>query len=69
MFDAIDAVGISLNSKFNYNRLWTIFFVVHFFIGNLMVLNTYIGILFEEYIKVENEEKESKFIIKNKIFF
>ena len=47
-YDAASSVGVELNSVDSYNRWWIIFFFVLYFIGSLMVLNMFIGVLIEK---------------------
>jgi hypothetical protein len=53
MFNAWDAIGIDQNTIMNRNKWWSFFFIIHFFVGNLMVFNTFIGVLIEKFNAVK----------------
>ena len=53
MFYAFDKYEINYLPKRNYSMQWSIFFLIHFFIGNLMVLNAFIGVIIEKVIDVK----------------
>jgi hypothetical protein len=45
MYDGIDAVGIDLAPKFEYNVGWYAFFFFFSMLGNLLILNLLIGVV------------------------
>lgn len=56
MYYVQDAVGHDKNIHYLHNVWWALFFVFHFFLCNLLVLNTFVGVLIEKYIDVKNEK-------------
>lgn len=60
MTNAWDAVGIDKEPIRNKNKWWSIFYIAHFFIGNLMVFNTFIGVLIEKFTYIKNTKGKYK---------
>ncbi|KRX06412.1 hypothetical protein PPERSA_05025 [Pseudocohnilembus persalinus] len=46
---AWQAKGVDLEPVKGNNKNWTIFFIAYFIVGNLMVFNTFIGVLIEKF--------------------
>ena len=47
--DAWSSVGQGRQPQENYNRYWSIYFVLFFFLGNLCLLNMFIGLIVNTY--------------------
>ncbi|KAL4475096.1 hypothetical protein ABPG74_001792 [Tetrahymena malaccensis] len=70
-YKAQDAVGLNLQPIQDYNRYWSIFFIVYFFIGNIMVINAFTGVMTQKFNEINGKFianqtvipiKDSKFI-------
>ena len=47
MYELNEAKGINLFPEKNYNKWWFLYTLIYFFTANLMVFNTFIGVLTE----------------------
>lgn len=56
MKEAFEADGIDKapTHHIEYSKFWSVFFILVFFFGNLMILNTFIGILIEKFLEIKN---------------
>lgn len=69
MKESWEAVGLDKAPTEHYTlkKLWSIFFILVFFFGNLMILNTFIGILIEKFLEIKNSFSKNN-LFRRKIF-
>jgi hypothetical protein len=55
MYRAVDARGIDLQPKQNFNQPAAIFFVSFLIIGNIFILNLFVGIVIDKYNRLKDK--------------
>ena len=48
-------MGVDEQPVENTNRIWSIFFIVHFFIGNIMVFNAFTGVMVQKFNEINEK--------------
>ena len=52
----IDAIEVDTQPVIGYNKSWSIFFLTLFFIGKILLLNMFVGIIIENIMLIKNHE-------------
>lgn len=65
----IDAREIDEQPEIDYNNTWAIFFIVLFFIGKILLLNMFVGIIIENIMMIKIHEGLFLFFTSKTIFF
>ena len=55
-FFVIDAREVDEQPEIGYNKTWAVFFMVLFYIGKILLLNMFVGIIIENIMLIKNHE-------------
>ena len=58
-FYVIDARQTNEQPEIGYNNTWSVFFIVLFFIGKILLLNMFVGIIIENIMMIRTHEGNS----------
>ena len=50
--DAQNAYAKNFQPQEGYNRYWSVFYIVYFFIGNIMVFNAFTGVMVQKFNEI-----------------
>ena len=53
-------MGVDSEPVKNKHKWWSLFFITHFFVGNLIIFNTFIGVLILKFNKVRKYYSEHR---------
>ncbi|KAL4512086.1 hypothetical protein ABPG72_005088 [Tetrahymena utriculariae] len=62
-YQAQDTVGLNLQPIQEYNRYWSIFYIAYFFIGNIMVINAFTGVMTQKFNEINGKFVANQTII------
>ncbi|EAR86385.2 cation channel family protein (macronuclear) [Tetrahymena thermophila SB210] len=55
MGQANDARGVDLNPQQNQEKEWSVYFIIYFILGNIMLFNAFTGVMIEKYIEIKKK--------------
>lgn len=63
MYDGIDARGIDLQPKRDYNIALSLFFIAFMVVGSMLIINLFVGVVIDNFNKIKtNEELGNMFV-------
>ncbi len=61
LIEAWEAVDVNYEPSHHGYKFWSIFFILFFLVGNLMVFNTFIGVLIEKFIYIKDSFSKNNY--------
>ncbi|KAL4512087.1 hypothetical protein ABPG72_005089 [Tetrahymena utriculariae] len=55
MGQANDARGVDLNPQQDQKKEWSVYFIIYFILGNIMLFNAFTGVMIEKYIEIKKK--------------
>lgn len=52
MRTATDAFGVGFQPVYNHNQIWSLFFIVYYFVSNIMVFNAFTGVMVQKFNEI-----------------
>lgn len=55
-YNVIDAIKVDRQPEIGYNKTWSFFFIISFFIGKILLINMFVGIIIENIMLIRDHQ-------------